>query len=189
MANDWAQFQHDSVHSGTNPAETAFNVANVSTGPLTIKFRDFFGSNTTNFAGAVEADGVLYVPDSGSEATNFFSSLWAFNAAGCGGPVGGICQAVWKSIPLGGSIATTPAVSNGFVIIASRENTEEAAPFLFGFAAGGCGASICPPVWRGVTRDLVLARLPRSPTASSTPVTSAAVCMRSTWRRAGPRTT
>jgi hypothetical protein len=156
VTNDWAQFQHDPLHSGANPAETAFSVSNVSTGPLTIQFRAHFGNNTTNGAGAVEADGFLYTADSGSDQ-DLRGRLSAFNAGGCGSPVGGVCEPIWQAIPGGGGITTTPAVSNGFVIVASRDDTEAANPFLFAYDARGCGAgTICPPVWRGVLNDAVV---------------------------------
>jgi RTX calcium-binding nonapeptide repeat (4 copies)/PQQ-like domain len=154
-ANDWAQFQHDPVHSGANPVETAFTVSDVSAGPLTLAFKAHFGNNTTSEGGPVEADGILYATDSGSDA-DLRGRLSAFSAAGCGGPVGGSCEPLWQAIT-GGSISVTPAVGNGFVVLASREDTEEAAPFLFAYAAQGCGASkICQPVWRGVLADAVV---------------------------------
>ena len=78
-----------------------------------------------------------------------------FNAAGCGGPPGRSCEPVWQGLT-GGAITTTPAVANGFVVVASRAPDEENAPFLFGFAAGGCGAATCRPLWRGVLRDAVV---------------------------------
>ncbi len=84
LANDWPQFQHDGVHSGVNLAENAFSTATLET-PLQVAFRAHMGTNTAAEAGAVEADGLLYVADDGSEATQFLGSLSVFDAAGCGG--------------------------------------------------------------------------------------------------------
>jgi Ca2+-binding RTX toxin-like protein len=154
-ANEWPQFQHDAVHSGDNLAEQAFSTATLET-PLQIAFKAHFGTNAAGEAGAVEADGLLYVADSGSEASEFLGSLSVFDAAGCGGPVGGSCEPIWRATPGGGGITTTPAVSNGFVMIASRAAGGDNPPFLFGYAARGCGASTCRPVWRGVLQDAVV---------------------------------
>jgi hypothetical protein len=97
------------------------------------------------------------VADSGSEATQLIGRLSVFDAAGCGGPLGGSCEPLWRAIPGGGGITTTPAVSNGFVIIASRDASRGNPPFLYGYAARGCnGASTCRPVWRGVLHDAVV---------------------------------
>ena len=118
-ANDWPQFQHDAVHSGDNLAETAFTSAKLRK-PLQIAFKAHYGSSGDE-SGAVEAGGVLYVGDSGSDP-DFAGKVSAFNAAGCGGAVGGSCEPLWQGIT-GGGITTTPAVSNGFVIVASRAPT------------------------------------------------------------------
>jgi Ca2+-binding RTX toxin-like protein len=153
--DDWPQFQHDAIHLGANLAEHAFSRATLGT-PLQIAFRAHFGTNTANEAGAVEASGLLYVADGGSEATQFLGSLSVFDAGGCGGPLGGSCEPLWRAVPGGGGITTTPAVSDGFVMIASRAASDDNPPFLFGYAARGCGASTCQPVWRGVLQDAVV---------------------------------
>jgi hypothetical protein len=151
-ANDWPQFQHDAVHSGSNLAETAFTSAKLHK-PLHIAFKAHYGSSGDE-SGAVEAGGILYVGDSGSDP-DFAGKVSAFNAAGCGGAVGGSCEPLWQGIT-GGGITTTPAVSSGFVIVASRAATVDNSPFLFGFAAGGCGQATCQPVWRGVLANAVV---------------------------------
>jgi len=154
-ANDWPQFQHDASHLGDNLSEQAFSTATLET-PLQIAFKAHFGTNSADEAGAVEADGLLYAADGGSEATEFLGSLAVFDAAGCGGPPAGSCEPIWRAIPGGGGITTTPAVSNGFVMIASRAAGGDNPPFLFGYAARGCGSSTCRPVWRGVLQDAVV---------------------------------
>ena len=88
--NDWAQFQHDAVHSGDNAAEAAFTSAKLHK-PLQIAFKAHYGSSGDE-SGAVEAGGILYVADSGSDP-DFAGKVSAFNAAGCGGAVGGIVRA------------------------------------------------------------------------------------------------
>jgi len=119
LANDWPQFQHDAIHFGVNLAENAFSVATLET-PLQIAFKAHFGTNSASEVGAVEAGGLLYVADAGSEATQFLGALSVFDAAGCSGPLGGSCEPLWRAVPGGGGITTTPAVSNGFVMIASH---------------------------------------------------------------------
>ena len=98
-ANDWPQFQHDAVHSGNNLAETAFTSAKLRK-PLHIAFKAHYGSSGDE-SGAVEAGGVLYVGDSGSDP-DFAGKVSAFNAAGCGGAVGGSCEPLWQGITGGG---------------------------------------------------------------------------------------
>jgi hypothetical protein len=151
--NDWPQFQQDPTHVGKNPLETAFTPANVST-PLVTKFKAHFGNGVAGEAGAVEAGGFLYVADIGNDS-DLRGKISAFNAAGCGGPAGGSCEPLWQG-QTGNGITTTPAVANGFVIVASRADDAESAPFLFGFPAGGCGAATCAPVWRGVLQNAVV---------------------------------
>ena len=155
LVNEWPQFQHDPIHTGINLAENAFSVATLET-PLQIAFKAHFGTNSASEVGPVEAGGLLYVADSGSEANGLLGVLSVFDAAGCGGPVGGSCEPLWRAVPGGGGITTTPAVSNGFVIVASRDASDDNPPFLYGYAARGCGARTCQPVWRGVLQNAVV---------------------------------
>jgi hypothetical protein len=148
-ANDWPQLQHDAVHSGVNSAETAFTSARL-TRPLQTAFKLHYGS-TGDEAGPVEANGIVYVADAGSDP-DFAGKVSAFDAAGCGGPMGGSCEPLWQGVT-GNSITTTPAVSNGFVLVASRAPTPSNPPFLFAFDARGCGHASCSPVWRGVLQN------------------------------------
>src|SRR5262249_54055117 len=97
LANDWPQFQHDPIHTGINLAENAFSSATLET-PLQIAFKAHFGTNAANEVGAVEAGGLLYIADAGSEAEQFLGHLSVFDAAGCGGPIGGSCEPLWQAI-------------------------------------------------------------------------------------------
>jgi hypothetical protein len=151
-SNDWPQFQHDAIHSGDNLGETAFTSAKLHK-PLQTAFKAHYGSSGDE-SGAVEAGGVLYVGDSGSDP-DFAGKVSAFNAAGCGVALGGSCEPLWQGIT-GGGITTTPAIANGFVIVASRAPTTDNSPFLFGFAAAGCGQATCQPVWRGALANAVV---------------------------------
>ena len=140
----------------TSPGETAFTAARL-TRPLQIAFKAHYGSSGDE-SGAVEADGLLYVGDAGSEP-DFAGKVSVFNAGGCGVAAGGSCEPIWQGVT-GANISTTPAVANGFVIVASRAATADNAPFLFGFPARGCGHATCAPVWRGVLQDAVVASSP-----------------------------
>jgi hypothetical protein len=153
VASDWAQFQHDAAHGGVNPAETAFTPQRL-TAPLQIAFKAHFGDGTVDEAGPVESDGVLFVADAGS-APDFAGKVSAFDAAGCGGGLGGSCEPLWQGIT-GGTITTTPAVGGGFVIVAARATTPDNSPFLFAFDVRGCGSGRCKPVWRGALANAVV---------------------------------
>jgi len=152
-ANDWPQFQHDPAHSGVNPVESAFTSARLAT-PLRIAYKAHFGDGTIDEAGPVEAGGVLYAADFGS-APDFRGSVSAFDAARCAA-AGGSCEPLWRGVT-GYGITTTPAVSGGFVVVASRSTTPDNAPYVFGFAAAGCGGGrSCQPVFRGVLQNAVV---------------------------------
>jgi hypothetical protein len=148
--SDWPQFQHDSAHGGVNAAETAFTTARLAT-PLATAFKAHFGNGTIDEAGPVEAGGVLYVADAGS-SPDFAGKVSAFAADGCGGPAGGSCEPLWQGTT-GGGITTTPAVGNGFVLVASRATTPDNSPYLFALDAGGCPSGKCNPTWRGVLQS------------------------------------
>ncbi|CAN5359729.1 hypothetical protein BH20ACT24_BH20ACT24_20190 [soil metagenome] len=70
--------------------------------------------------------------------------LYAFDAAGCGGST---CSPIWTGPVSGPIYASSPAVANGIVYVASFH----AAPnsYLYAFDADGCGGSVCQPLWRG----------------------------------------
>jgi outer membrane protein assembly factor BamB len=81
--------------------------------------------------------GVLYA--GGSDET-----LYAFDASGCGAST---CSPLWTGPVSGPIYASSPAVANGVVYVASFD----AAPnsYLNAFDAAGCGGSVCAPLWKG----------------------------------------
>jgi outer membrane protein assembly factor BamB len=83
-----------------------------------------------------DADGIVFVP--GGDG-----NLYAYSAA-----TGAL---LWEgSIPASGPVAS-PAVANGVVYIGQANATAPATAKLYAFAATGCGASSCKPVWTGDT--------------------------------------
>ena len=69
------------------------------------------------------------------------STLYAFNAAGCGTST---CRPRWVAHPAqGDSIETTPAVAGNRVYVS-------ATGFLYAFDANGCGAAVCDFLWLGI---------------------------------------
>lgn len=154
VTNDWPQFQRDPQHGGVNAQETAFTSAKLAT-PLKTAFKAHYGNGTVGEGGPVEAGGILYAADVGSDP-DFSGKVSAFDATGCGLGNGESCEPLWQGLT-GGTISTTPAVANGFVVVASRAAAQpDFPPFVFGFAAQGCGSGTCQPVWRGVLQDAVV---------------------------------
>jgi hypothetical protein len=151
--DDWPQFQQDPTHSGKNLLETSFTPDKL-TSPLAIAWKGHFGDGTADESGAVESGGFVYVGDAGSDP-DFAGKVSVFHADGCGGPAGGSCEPIWQGVT-GANITTTPAVGGGFVLVASRDATTQANPFLFAFPAAGCGAATCAPAWRGVLQNAVV---------------------------------
>jgi outer membrane protein assembly factor BamB len=75
--------------------------------------------------------------------------LLALPAAGCGQAV---CEPRWRGdLGLGPSGATTPAVANGMVYVATQGSpSPRAVGVVTAFDVAGCGRSICQPAWTGI---------------------------------------
>jgi outer membrane protein assembly factor BamB len=133
--NEWPQYGQNALHTGTNPAETAFtsqNIANVK-----VVSKAHYDDNGQNHGGPVVVGGRLYI-------TNFDGDLSVFASAGCGADS---CEPLWKA-HIDGSIDSSPAVAGGLVFVASTN-----VHALFAFPAAGCGAATCPPLWTGRMLD------------------------------------
>ncbi len=70
--------------------------------------------------------------------------LYAFDAAGCREAT---CAPLWTGPVSGPIYASSPAVANGRVYVASFQAFPNS--FLYAFDAAGCGQSVCDPLWRG----------------------------------------
>ena len=93
--------------------------------------------NANVFSSPAVANGVVYV-------AGLDGVLYAFDAAGCGQPLGQNCAPLWTSVFLSGEVLGSPAVANGVVFVATW------AGFLSAFDAAGCGQlplERCNPVW------------------------------------------
>jgi aryl-alcohol dehydrogenase-like predicted oxidoreductase/outer membrane protein assembly factor BamB len=75
--------------------------------------------------------------------------LLALPAAGCGQAV---CEPVWRGdLGLGPSGATTPAVANGMVYVATQGSpSPRAVGVVTAFDVTGCGRDVCQPTWTGI---------------------------------------
>jgi hypothetical protein len=96
------------------------------------------------------ANGIVYTGTPGSGITVPIL-LGAFRAdgSGCTG-VPRTCGALWKSsVPGAGGEQSAPAVANGLVFVGSKNNS------VYAFAAGGCSASVCAPLWSRATNGQV----------------------------------
>jgi hypothetical protein len=133
--NSWPQYGHDAQHTGTNPAEHAFNTGNIA--KLKVVSKAHLGDNTLDRGGPVVVNGRLYI--GGTDG-----NLSVFAAGGCGTAS---CEPLWQA-HIDGTIDFTVAVDNGVVLVDSP-NVHS----LFAFPAAGCGAATCKPIWTGRMLD------------------------------------
>ncbi len=151
----WPQFMLDAGHTGFNPTEKAINrrtvndltLEYIATGPADPQFGAFRHS-----APAV-VNGVAYIGDE-------IGNLVALPATGCGAEV---CPALWTA-PLSNDVASSPAVDNGLVFVATAGSIDNGLGQLYAFRAAGCGAAVCKPIW-----------VAQVPNTDSSPVTAAGV--------------
>jgi hypothetical protein len=142
LTSSWPQYGSDAQHTGTNPAEHAFNAGNIAN--LKVVSKAHLGDNSLGHGGPVVSNGRLYVAD-------FDGALSVFASAGCGASS---CEPVWQA-HIDGSFDSTPAIADGLVFLAATN-----VHLLYAFPAAGCGAAECKPVWTG--------RLPNGATGSVT---------------------
>lgn len=139
-ATDWPQYRFNSEHTAYNPAEKVIGLDNVA--GLQLAWQAPLSSGElggVNNQTPSVANGVVYI---GTRDGEFF----AFPADGCGNSV---CQKpLWRSVNLA-SGTTTAAVANGIVYVGSQTSFNSNNGKLNAFAAAGCGASVCRPLWRG----------------------------------------
>ncbi len=159
-------------HNTCNPIWTGTTGGAIDSGPLVINGKVYVGSEdhklyvfnaigcghatctplwTVNTGGGVNsspafANGVIYF---GSQD----GKLYAVNASGCGSIV---CRPLWTA-QVGESIfASSPAIANNVVYIASFIESDGSSSNLYAFNAGGCGHSTCQPMWTAPAGDFVV---------------------------------
>jgi outer membrane protein assembly factor BamB len=140
VATDWPEYRFDNDHTAYNPAEKVIGVDNVA--GLQLAWQAPLSSG--ELAGVYDqtptvANGIVYI---GTQDGEFF----AFSASGCGNSV--CAQPLWRSVNLA-SGTTSAAVANGMVYVGSQTSFNSNNGKLNAFAAAGCGASVCKPLWRG----------------------------------------
>ena len=96
--------------------------------------------------GVAVAGGRLYATVNVYEA----AWLWVFDASGC---PSGLCPPLWRGqidtwANSRGNTLDAPVVSGGVVYAAATGDNS-----LQAFAAGGCGAAVCVPLWTGAFTD------------------------------------
>ncbi|HEY6895138.1 MAG TPA: PQQ-binding-like beta-propeller repeat protein, partial [Rhodanobacteraceae bacterium] len=134
---DWRQFRLDQAHTGFNRFEHVLDPANVSS--LSNAWQAELGDIVFSSSPAV-VGGVLYIGSSDG-------TLWAYPADGCGAD---LCETpLWQSTNLA-QILDSPTVADGVVYIGSQTSFDSNDGLLSAFAADGCGAPVCAPLWQGV---------------------------------------
>jgi outer membrane protein assembly factor BamB len=135
----WPQFQGSPTHRGYQPDEHEITTGNVS--ELAVSWVGQVPGNL-NWASPVVARRHVYI-------TAGDAGLAAFPANGCGAPT---CAPEWRGAT-GPQAIATPAVANGFVYVPSQTNPNSNHGRLNVFDADGCGAAVCPPLWKGLGGD------------------------------------
>ena len=136
VRTDWTRFRFDENHTGFNPYE---NVLNVSNAPLiNLHWEQVLGKIVAGSSPAV-AGGVAYIGSSDGR-------LWALNADGCGSDI--CTQPLWVGVG-GIQILDGPLVHNGVVYVGAQDSPTSNDGRLLAYAADGCGAQTCQPLWRG----------------------------------------
>jgi outer membrane protein assembly factor BamB len=134
---DWHQFRLDQSHTGFNRFEHVLDVANVRS--LSNTWQAALGDIVLSSSPAV-VGGVVYIGSSDG-------TLFAYPADGCGAD---LCETpLWQSTNLA-QIVDSPTVADGVVYIGSQTSFDSNDGLLSAFAASGCGAPVCAPLWQGV---------------------------------------
>jgi outer membrane protein assembly factor BamB len=133
----WRQFRFDGLRTGFNRFEHTLTSANVP--QLDVAWQAKLGELVFSSSPAV-VEGVVYIGSSDGR-------LWAYPASGCGAD---LCTTpLWQSVAMG-QIVDSPTVANGIVYVGSQTSFDSAAGRLDAFAARGCGAPVCAPLWQGL---------------------------------------
>ncbi len=131
----WQQYQGDAAHTGVHPGETTLTTANVSS----LKLSSFVGTGADPlWSSPVVANGSLYY-------TADEDGLVVFPQQGCRND----CFPTWHGV-VGAQAIAAPAVVGGFAYVGSQASRFDNDGRLNVFAANGCGASECQPLWQGL---------------------------------------
>jgi outer membrane protein assembly factor BamB len=134
---DWPQFRFSDAHTGVNKFEKTLNQTNV---PMLEQAWQAQLGDIVDFSSPAVAGGAVYIG-------TIDGTLWAYPADGCGAS---FCDTpLWQSTNLA-QIMDSPTVANGIVYVGSQTDQDSAAGKLNAFAAAGCGAPVCAPLWQGV---------------------------------------
>ncbi len=175
---EWPQFGKAATHRGYNPFDTAFTRDNIATlsqawtgtyGPSSadeaspviaggIAFITGFDGRLSafNLAGCFGSRcDPLWTGQTRNDITAapavwrnevFVASadhyLYAFPAGGCN--FAPTCAPLWKGHMGAGVVDSSPAIANGVVYVGTYQRGQ-----LEAFAAAGCGAAVCEPLWIG----------------------------------------
>jgi outer membrane protein assembly factor BamB len=135
---------------------TAFRVADCSGASCAPLWKASTGGHSETFvfltpdtASAAIAGGVVYV--AANEGTSANATLYAFRATGCGTPT---CLPLWTA-QAPGRAWSSPTVANGVVYLGTgliwQHGAVRESGALVAFAANGCGASTCAPLWQSAS--------------------------------------
>jgi outer membrane protein assembly factor BamB len=134
---DWPHFRFDDRHTGVNRFETVLTKQNIKFAGLAWQAQL---GDLVHFSSPAVVGGVVYIG-------TLDGRLWAYPANGCGQA---FCSTpLWTSTHLS-QIIDSPTVANGIVYVGSQTNDDDNDGKLNAFAAAGCGAPVCAPLWQGV---------------------------------------
>ena len=134
---NWPHFRFNKFNSGQQPLERTLNTRTIRAAGLL--WQGDLGGELVSTSSPAVVNGTVYIGE-------FDGTLVAYPADGCGSD---FCDIpLWQSTNLA-EIVDSPAVANGIVYIGSQTNFNDNHGKLNAFAAGGCGQSICSPLWQG----------------------------------------
>lgn len=136
VRTDWPNFRFDAAHTGTNPYENVLTPTNVPA--LRLAWQQQL-AEPVDYSSPTIVAGVAYIGtrDGG---------LWAVDANGCGGAF--CTEPLW--IGRGGiQVIDSPLWHDGVVYVGAQESQTSNDGRLLAFAADGCGAPVCVPLWKG----------------------------------------
>jgi outer membrane protein assembly factor BamB len=136
VRTDWTHFRFDENHTGFNPYENVLNPTNAPT--ITLHWQQVLGQIVVSSSPTV-VGGVAYIGSSDGR-------LWAVNADGCGSAI--CTQPLWVGVG-GTQILDSPLVHDGVVYVGTQDSPQSNDGRLLAYAADGCGAPTCEPLWRG----------------------------------------
>lgn len=134
---NWPQFRFNESRTGFNPHETLLTRKNVPR--MQLLWTAQLGT-LVDYSSPAVVNGVVYIASTDGR-------LWAYSSGGCGQSL--CTQPLWSSQSLG-QIVDSPTVAKGFVYIGSQTSPSSNAGKLDVFSTGGCGQSVCAPLWQGL---------------------------------------